>query len=121
MEKGFFWRSSVRRAIKVILEQVWGVGDLRDVAMVPAGCSLLDASRKGVEVHCARVVLSVEDKRAYDRDPEALRDIVSRACLQLMRAGFEVRENPDPIEPEGMGPRVRRPNGRRRYGEPEDK
>lgn len=111
MTKGAFWRSSVRRTLRTILEQVWGEREVKEVVLFPAGTQLLKGDPSTLDI--ARVELTWQDKLAYEMEPDMLVNIVNRACLELMRKGYEVRENLAPIIPENMEPRVSRANGRR--------
>lgn len=112
MSKGAFWRSSVRRTLRTILEQVWGEREVKEVAMIPAGMRLLDAKNNG-DLSVPRVEVTWKDKLAYEMEPDTLLHLVNRVCIELMRKGYEIRENLSPITPDSMEPRVSRANGRR--------
>jgi len=87
MIKGYFWRSSVERVIRVILDQDWDpTVSFRDVQVMPVGTKMEDSGTPSI-------CLSVLDRTEYRTDPSKLVNITNRVCIMLMREGYEIRNN----------------------------
>ena len=94
--KGHVWRSSVEKAVKAALNLPWdasGVSRQR-FAIRPAGYNMVTEPFSPPFSHAPGFMLSVADLKKHRQDPDSVFELVNKACIGLMREGWEVLEHP---------------------------
>lgn len=104
MIKGHFWRSSVKATLRTVLEQSWPtLAEYRIAPLFPVGTKLMEEGDIIAAGGVPTFTLSRDDKRAFEHNPEEhLVRVTTKACIVVMREGYEVR--PDPDVPIGVLP-----------------
>jgi len=90
--KGKVWRAILCSTIKNVFDQRWDKHCItKEVLVVPVGEHLISAENVwNRKTKFPQIVLSIEDKKKYELDDGILFDVLNRACISLMRQGYEV-------------------------------
>ena len=93
MIKGHYWRATVENTLRTILEQSWPrLAEYRVVPLFPVGMKMLEEGEIIESGGVPTFTLSRDDKRAFEHNPEEhLVRVTTKACIRLMRDGYEIR------------------------------